>query len=576
MLPFLVVFLALVIPGYLATLFLPRALGFFRRAALTVVFGTAQGVIAGYFLVLLNPSFISFFLPLIALLSAVLALIERKRLSVIVGEWRELLGRERFFAVFFFALAVAAGIFIFSPHRGYAWPIHADEWASVSAVQSVLAEHPLNTNPYTLIAQTDYKPGFTTLLGVLFRMTGADPVRAWPFFPALSLGLIALVGAFLVFARTGSFFSGMLVPPFLAAIHSNAYVLGWWFFVPSTLAFLFLVPLLLMADELFADARTFFLGLLPLAALGFVYAPFLALMLLPLLVAIFRKEKKHSVLFSVLLAGISLIGVGWMLSSSPYRALWPEGTLAPLTAFFVPVAATLSSIRNYTFFDVLPIVLIVTGVVGMWVLRRAAWAKTLLAAASLASIGVLVESAADISPLMFSQRLFLFCAVAMALAGAAAAGVLLARLKGGLVLRTFLAVLLAAAGFLGYAGAADAVPSYRLVTPQHQTALAWLAEENIPDGTYVLAPPIVGTIITPLTGLPAPMNLLTMQSLDVEQNPERYSFFGPHSCAEKESIAVTLGAGIVYAHEPIDCAFLERIYAKDQVFIYSVIYEDPL
>ncbi|MCL4404103.1 hypothetical protein M1432_02060, partial [Patescibacteria group bacterium] len=133
MVPFIAPLL-IFLPGYLITLFLPFASGFFKRLAFSIVLSLSAEIALSYLLAVFNPLFLKYFLPFIAIGALILGLIGRKRLLILVEEWRALRSRERLFSGALLALAVAAGIFIFYPHFGYTWPIHADEWWDVSAV----------------------------------------------------------------------------------------------------------------------------------------------------------------------------------------------------------------------------------------------------------------------------------------------------------------------------------------------------------------------------------------------------------------------------------------------------------
>lgn len=572
----LLALVVLFLPGYLLTLLLPSVSGFFKRIAFAVVGGISLAVVASYLLAVSGASLIRLFLPAMVVITAVLALfvsLRRAPFSVLFAEWRSLTRKERWFFGILAALAAGAGVFIFYPHFGYLWPVHADEWWGASAVQSLLKGRPLNTNPYTLVPSIDYKPGFTSLFAALAGVLGKDPVGVWPFLPALNVFFVSLVSSFLLYDKTRNFVAGALVPVLLVSLRSNIYVLGWWFFVPADFALLFVLFLLLSADDLFARGRPALLfALLVCAAFALVYLPFLALVLLSLLVFARRLFKKSPVLFSfAVAAGIFLLIA--ILLRGPYRAFWPAGTPLPLASLFAPLSATITTVGFFSFFGIVPYLVAAFGILGWWFLRKTKWGRLLLAAAVWGVADLVLFYIAHVSFIVLFQRLYYFLGAILAILAAVGIAELFARMRTKAVFKWVLVVLILGVSYWGYFTLPPYMPLYHLADPPDVAALRWLKSQQDPSlkANYVLSPAPVGTIITPLSGYQAPVNWLTPQGAGNETADSLMStFFETQDCSVKRTIMNDLHVGIVYGYTPQNCPFLKQIYDRDGVYIYRL------
>ncbi len=555
------------LPGYLATLFFPFISGFFKRIAYALVFGVSLEVILGFLLAAFYSPLIHYFLPLVALGTLILGFLARKKILIVRDEWGALRKREKIFFCALVALSLAAGIFTFYPHFGYLWPIHADEWGDVAAVQSLLRGRPLNTNPYVVIHSVDYKPGFTSLwAGVLSG--GIDPVGAWVYLPAFNLFLISFVGSLLLYEKTKNFWAGGLVPLFLAGLHSSTGFLGWWFFVPSTFALLFVLFLVIEARGLLLKGRSeLFAAVVVSVAFALVYLPFLGLILLSLAPIVKPFSKKFPLFFfAVVCIGIAAIVL--LLLASPYKAFWPAGTLPDLSAFFVSGGATVGSLGFYSFFDVVSIVVFVAAVFGFSFLRKEQWAQILVASAVVGIANVTLFYVANVSFLTFPQRSYYFAAAIVAILASVGFGKMLAGMKVAGFLKWGAALVVLGLSFWGYFVLLAGTAPYHLVGSQDLKALAWLKGQPNIQYQFILSEPSMGTIITPLTGAAAPINWITPQGEDNRQNPLLSSFFNVTDCNTKQEILSELKTGFVYSHIPQTCPFLEEIYGADGVFIY--------
>ena len=580
--PFLLIF-----PGYLITIFLSSISGFFKRLAFSVVLSVSLEVVLSYLLVFFNSSLIHYFLLLMTGIILILLVLGWKlessaglkgngitnkgmtKIMVIVKEWKALQKKEKIFFVVILTLSLAVGIFVFYPHFQYLWPIHADEWWDVSAVESVLQGRPLNTNPYLLTPYPDYKPGFTSLLAGVFS-GGIEPVKAWAYLPALNLFMISFIVSLLLYDKTKNFWVAGLVPLFLAAIRSNAYVLGWWFFVPSMFALLFVLFLLLTVEDLL---KNFWSGLVIVgvisASLGLVYLPFLGFLFLSFIPLIPKLFQRFPVVFIIVLF-LVIISIITLLFLSPYKSFWPQSAPLLLKSFFVPIDATPAMIKFLGFFKVVPIVLFLLAICGFWFLRKTNWSKSLLTAGIMGLVFLLIIYFGGISFLAFYQREFYFLGVVVAILASVGCGTFLLKVKMPNILRWFAAALVIFMIFWGYFNLPGGTLLYYLVTPADFKALTWLKSQSNLQNMRVLSNAFTGTIVTPLSGLPVAVAGLTSQGVGIGNDlMQSSSFFNTTNCTIKKNIMIVFNAQIVYGNIPQNCSFLKEVYAKDGIFIYK-------
>ena len=561
----------LFLPGYFFTLLCRWISGFYKRLAFSITTSLALEIIISFIIAFLNLPLAVFFLPTIIVLTLIFGLITKRKSLVIFEEWKHLSKREKYFLGIIFVLALAAGAFIFYPHFGYRWPIHVDEWWDISAVQSLLTGRPLNTNPYLFTPYSDYKPGFTSFLANISAVLGKDPVHFWPYLPAFNLFLISFVTSLLLFAGTKNFWIAGLAPIFLAALRSNAYVLGWWFFVPSSFAFIFVVFLLITATDLFKSWSGLFLAFIFSLALGLVYLPFLGLIILSFIPFGARLFKKFPVMFFlVLFSGI--VSIVALLALSPYKSFWSSGEPAMLKAFFVPSQATIHFFNFLSFFTVVPFIIFILGLIGGLVLifKKENWSLALISGGIVGLLNLIIFYLYHISFLSFYQREYYFFGVILALLASISVGKFLAtRFKTIISLIFVITVLITI--FYGYFNLPSGTLLYHLVNPNDLAALQWLKNQSDLKGKYVLSNADVGTIITPLSGLPAKISWLTTQGTAALKNPKNLSFFNTSDCAVKKSIIIDLNTEIIYGRSPQDCSFLKEIYNKNNVFIYHYL-----
>ena len=566
-----IAFFLLILPGYFLGLFFPFISGFFKRLAYSIILSLSLEVVLSFLLTVFNSHLIHYFLlatfAVTFILIVVLRFVSKKNLWPIVGEWKALSEKEKFFFWLVIVLSVCAGVLVFYPHFGYLWPIHTDEWWDITAVKSVLSGRPLNTNPYLLIPETDYKPGFTSLLAGFSAALGSDPVGFWTYLPSVNLFLISLVTSILLYDKTKNVWMGGLLPIFLAAIRSNAYVLGWWFFVPSSFALLFVLFILMSAKDFFESRKSLFLSLLIFASLGLVYLPFLGLVFISLVFFVPKLFKKFPIIF---LAAVFLgvISVAALLAVSPYKSFWSGDVSNFLKSFFVPVKATAALIDFLGFFEVVPLVLFLAAMYGFWFVGKLEWSKGLFIGGLFGLLLVLLVYLNKISFLVFYQRGYYFLGAILAILASVGLGTIISEIKLWDPLKWVAVIAVVLAIFTNYFDLPLGTGLYHLVTQRDLKALQWMKSQDDLRGVYVLSSADVGTIITPLSGLPAKLSWLTTQGVPSRNNTVQFSFFNTEDCTVKKSIITELNAGIVYGNSPQNCPFLKEIYNNDGVLIY--------
>ncbi len=580
------------IPGYLITLFLPRVRGFYDRVGFSLALSISLHVVMSVIFVVLSlPLPVAFFIWNV-LLSATLIIVLKKRVFLFVKEWKELKKKGMIFVVLLLFISILAGGFISLVHKGYPWAIHADEWWQVGTVQNVIEGRSLNTHPYLFNEFSNDKPGFSSFVGMMSRAAGVDPVEGWQYMPAINVFFISFVGSLLIFGRTKSFSAGMLFPIFLVALRSNAYSLGWWFFVPSMFALFFVLILFLTVSLWTRHIREFFFACLVFSALSLVYFPFAMLSFLCFLPFLFSRMREYKWklflylgLFFLAIGGISV--AEWI---SPYREFWRmiDGVSLPFSlpqsafiqTFFVPLSATFHFAGETGFFGTVPFLLVLIGVAGVFFLKSDSWMRGvkwgILWGAGIVFLGMIT----GVSFLVFYQRSFYFLGILIAVSGTMGIIFLTERIrlfwnkeKLPAVWRNVGMFFLMVAIFLFLFNNYFVLPSgaglYTLVNTDDLVALRWLKENKEKfNGMTVVANQSVGTLITPFTRLPSKVSFLTSQNASALINPAGLMVEEEGDCGKKEKILITLNSNIMYAKKSQECTFLKEIYRNPSTFIY--------
>ncbi len=588
-----IVILFLFLPGYFFSLLFPWIRGFFSRIGCSIALSISLGVIVSFFFAALRfPIGISFLIFHIATV-ILLFLFFKSRTRVIVSEWRELHRRQKNFFLLFLALSFAAGVFIAAPHFGYWWPIHGDEWWQIGTVQNVMEGKSLNTNPYLFNDFMNDKPGFSSYLGALMSVGKMDPIRAWPFLPAVNVFLIALVGSLFLFEKTKKLLPAAAFPIFLVALRSNAYTLGWWFFVPSLFA-LFFVLALFLSLSLWRGTRSGFLFVLLLfGALFLVYAPlglFSLFALLPFSIRykiLFESIREH-IFFSLLLflmcAALIVGGIYVATMISPYREYW---TLSPIffsspiiQAFFVPFSATFHFSLGNGFFNIVSPFLLFFALLGCLHMKKDPWKRGICFGVLLGALNIFFGYIFGISFLLFHQRMFYVVGILLTICASIGVSLLYEQLQKMWNMKNiplfrrrvtgiFFVFLIGFFLFSGYFTLPNGTLLYHLVENEDLAAIAWLTahHQELGDMT-VVANQVVGTLITPFTRMKSKISFLTSQNIGANINPEDVLAAEETDCKKKEESIIRLGGNLIYAKSPQSCTFLETLYSSPRAFIY--------
>ena len=592
---FLLVLPFIFIPGYLITLFFPRVNGFSERIGFSIATSISLGVVTSIVFIGLRFPLAEVFFIWNTIISLFLAVVLRKKLFLIREEWRDTKLKEKIFIGGALFISILAGVFILAIHTGYPWAIHADEWWQIGTVQNVLEGASLHTHPYLFNDFSNNKPGFSSYTAMLLDATGGDPVNAWPYMPALGVFFISFVGSLFIFAKTKSFLAGILLPIFFVALRSNAYSLGWWFFVPSMFALFFILVVFFTSSLWTRHLPEFFWVCLIFSALALVYFPFAVLLFLCFLPAIFKNIRKRRVKLMVYIGMFFLVLAGVYIaeSMSPYREFWrmADGVSLPsflsqskiIQTFFVPLSATFHFAGRVGFFSTVPILLFVSALVGFFLTRKDNWAESIRFGFLIGIAMLLFGIVTGVSFFVFYQRLFYFVGIIVAILGTM--GVVLSIEKIRLrwdkeqlpaLWKTVVTFFLMATFFLVLFNKYFILPNgaglYELVNKDDLAALLWLKENGERfNGMGVVANQAVGTLVTPLTRLPSKVSFLTSQSAGALINPAGFMAEEEGECGKKEKILVDLSAKILYAKKPQECPFLEEVYRNPSVFIYLYI-----
>lgn len=585
---FLFIPILIFLPGYLITLSFSWVRGFFERIAFSLVTSISVGVVVATMSALSNfpirISFLLFFLFFVICLICVF----RKKIFVIIYEWRELTQKEKWFFVLFICISLTVSVFIAIPHFHYPWPIHADEWWQVGVSQNLIEGKGLNTHPYFFNEFTNDKPGFSSYVAALFASGNIDPVIAWPYMPAVNIFLISFVGALLLYGKTKKILVGILFSFFLVALRSNAYVLGWWFFVPSIQSLFFIIAIVLSMQSWKKSFSGYMWAGGVFIACALVYFPFALFFLIATIPFFLREAKRFRILILlfVFLLGILLIYLAGVVS--PYRDYWrltsaatiPFSTSPIVQSLFVPLSSTFHFAPGSGIFSTVPILLIVFALLSLFLIRKNELILFAWCGALFSFINILLGAWWGASFLLFYQRTFYLFGIFYVVLASYGAGVLDEQFgawwkKNGLhnVGKHIIYIFFFSGIFLILFNRYFILPPntnmYFIVNDEDVRAIAWLAHQPSYKNATVIANPVVGTIITPLARIRSKVSLLSSQSINALLNPEEILIEEERDCKKKETLIIRLHGDVVYSKRPQECSFLKEVYTSQNVFIYE-------
>lgn len=583
--------LFLFVPGFALSFLFQWICGFFERAAFSIILSVSLGVVVSVLFAMFGLPLASSFLILLAGCVALL-FFSRKKALVFFSEWKILPRQQKRFFVFFLVISILAGVFAAAPHFRYPWPIHGDEWWQVGTVQNLMEGKPINTHPYFFDELTNDKPGFSGYIAGLLGAGGIDPIDGWVFLPAVNMFLISFVGSLLLYAITRKGLLAGAFPILLMAIRSNAYILGWWFFVPSTFGLFFVLAAFLSLPFWRNTLSGFAFAFVLFAALFLVYAPlglFSLIILLPFSIpyrSVLAYARNHVFLFSVVFFAMIAIVVGGIYIAttiSPYREYWIVNPSLPppvIQAFFVPRAATLHLSSGSGLFDTVPLILLFAAAVGCIGIKKEPWKRVVCFGALLGVLNVLLAHVLGVSFLLFHQRAFYALGILAAVLASSGVSLLFDEFRESryakrisLPRKRAVGILfLLCFGFLlfsGYFALPNGTLLYHLVEQEDLTAMAWLVKHREEFGNMtVVANQAVGTLITPFTRMKSKISFLTAQNAAAAIDPRDILAAEEPDCRKKEESIIRLKGDLIYAKSPQSCQFLKELYASPRVFIY--------
>jgi hypothetical protein len=486
-------------------------------------------------------------------------------------------------------LSLLAAFFIFIPHRNYEWPIHADEWWTIGTIQNVGEGRGLNIHPYTFQSLVNDKPGFSSYIAGSLGLVRADPVRAWPYLPSINIFLVSFITSLLMFRHTRNKWVSWCVPFFFAALRSNIFMLGWWFFVPAMFSFVLLVPFFLSFSDWRESTRGIVWASTVFLALSLIYLPYAVIVGIIALLSLRKKifEKRKIYIVALVLCVAMIVKLGFLMS--PYKEYWKMsgvphlyGVVAQyIQAFFVPIQATISPagiFLNLT--DVISILLIPFSILGLFLSRKEGWSLMLAWGVVICGVNLLFIWFFQISFMMFHQRAFYLFSVLMAPFAAVGAAYIFEWIFLTSFLKNFgrwkipaIAVLggmVFFSLFSGYFILPQGTYLFPLVNTENAIAMQWLKDNEELKGMRVVSNTAPGSVITPLTRLVSKVNMHTTQTVAASISMEEFNTLNVGTCEEKKTYITKMEGDIVYSPIPQLCEFLEKIYETQNVFIYRV------
>ncbi|MFH0860565.1 MAG: hypothetical protein V1921_05145 [Candidatus Altiarchaeota archaeon] len=124
---------------------------------------------------------------------------------------------------------------VYSVHKNYRFPLHADEWQHLALSIQIMEEEGLSSlNPYDLSLHVDTEPGFHILVSEILMITGVEPVTYYRFLPAIFACISNIMLFAFVWKLTKNRGIGFLSMIFFSTLKSNVNILGPVFLVPLT------------------------------------------------------------------------------------------------------------------------------------------------------------------------------------------------------------------------------------------------------------------------------------------------------------------------------------------------------
>jgi len=449
----------------------------------------------------------------------------------------------------------------------YPYPIHGDEWTHLAQGISFMEKGTLsNTNPYIVMGvANDLELGFHAFIAQFFTLTGLNPILNQRFLPASFIILYILSIVIFVHLVTKNFYIGLLAGLFFLSIRGNINIYGLWFFVPIifSIFLIFMFFYTYLKDGLKFISAIFFLTTIVVYPIATIFIT----SVLTLYLMYNKKIKFVHVCYLSALAMLSILLIGFN----------------KLEEYFIFMTGWTSGFEvEYSLFQIYGIIGILSAMLGIYFVFKKKYNKILLIALILPIFSIICYSFFKATLLIPYQRALIYMMISLVPLSAIgvyhALELIYSGIKNNFVsigIISLLILFLSVGLFYNY----YIIPDHRFV-PQHivsdadYNALLWV-KDNIGTNYTIIVPGLLAFSVYPIshdTVFAVPGSSLRSRNITIVD-----SFYAASDCAVKESLLSTypknksLGhTKIVYSTYPIACDFLNNVYSRDGVYIYTI------
>jgi hypothetical protein len=245
--------------------------------------------------------------------------------NILTNHWR---------GVLLIPILALAFYIAFIPHRGYAYPVHLDEWQVMTYTNQLIENgstialtNPLNGGPQNLNQVGEL--GDHVFWGIFREVTGIDWLPIFRYFPGV-IYMITVLGVFILARRMGFEWQAAF---FAALLPTTVGILGLAFLVPISLAMLFLPLALFTAFFLRGWWSYLVLSILVVAAAA-IHPPTAAMLivvLVPYGLLCLKGNFRHSLsmALAVGLPFVALFPVIYRMAVPILKRIFVEQTINP-------------------------------------------------------------------------------------------------------------------------------------------------------------------------------------------------------------------------------------------------------
>jgi hypothetical protein len=452
---------------------------------------------------------------------------------------------------------------VYSPHFGYRFPYHVDEWHHISeAIKLGQGEYTGGT--------VGYRVGFHVLLLILSSVFNL--VTVYKFLPAMWAVISALVLFFVVYRKTNKFLIALFSMIFFGSIKSNVNLLGLWFFTPLS----FSIPFIFLYVYFFTEGiekqnkKYILVSLAIMAFVLFVHpvsvlfaAPFLLIYSFIHLDYIKREYKFFSSFLIIPILGILFYSfmrkmplsrvIQTLIGELQFRYGW--GVAEVSNAF-----TELYSVIGY--------ILAIIGIVMLFILNKN-MKKHLIYVLWPASLLVLITifRLTGVSYLSPYQRNLYYFVISLPILSAFGLYLLLELLKKHQlklsykkIISVSLIIVVLILAFKSYYSIPENLLLYKVIEDKDYDALLFLSKF---ESSRVIAKSYISTAMYPVSGHKP---VATFYFHGNREDTEK--FFDSDDCETKQELLDKHDVKYVLSGEEIDCGW-SLIYDKDN-FIYKI------